>query len=301
MRRLLDIARDVSYEDALREVLLPLTNEYTCGYATDESRGDFKILLPIAGDSFVLDVGCGWGAVAISLARSCGRLVAADTTLETLEFLKIRAEQEGVDNITLIRIDPLDFANLPFLDASVDTVVMNGVLEWVGNARQDIPPRSVQLACLREMKRLIAPGGCLYIGIENRYGYRYFGGFRDHSGLPFTSLVPRVLAGLVMRMLRGRGYRTYTYTYSGYKSLLREAGFSHISFYHPIPTYRNPDYLMPLEQRNAIKYYVKHLMSVPDSPSVKRKALKKVIKFVLPVIPFKYLAFSYSIVAKVTV
>ncbi len=301
MKRLLTIARDESYEDALREVLLPLTNEYTFRYATDESRADFKVLLPVVGDCSILDVGCGWGAVAISLARSCGRLVAADTTLETLEFLKIRTEQEGVDNITLIRIDPLDFANLPFLDASFDVVIMNGVLEWVGDARQDISPRSVQLACLGEMRRLIAPGGYLYIGIENRYGYRYFGGFRDHSGIPFTSLLPRWLASMVMRTLRRKDYRTYTYTCGGYKALLREAGFSNVFFYHPIPTYRSPDYLVPLEQRNVIKYYVNNLMSVSDSPSFKRKMLKRVVKFVLPLIPFRHLAFSYSIVAKVAV
>ena len=43
--------------------------------------------------------------------------------------------------------------------------------------------------------------------------------------------------------------------------LLKEVGFSDIKFYLPIPTYRDPDVMWSLDNRNLVKYYINILSS----------------------------------------
>ena len=89
------------------------------------------------------------------------------------------------------------------------------------------PPREAQLIFLREVKRVLANNGCLYVGIENRFGLPFFLGEKDHSGLPYTSILPRKLANFVVkkfghaggvygdkseRIKEQKGYYTYTYS-----------------------------------------------------------------------------------------
>ncbi|MGE5251446.1 MAG: hypothetical protein ACM3QS_14685, partial [Bacteroidota bacterium] len=84
--------------------------------------------------------------------------------------------------------------------------------------------------------------------------YHYFLGHKDHSGLPFTSLVPRSVADWMVSSSGADGhtsngkffhkaqrkYRTYTYTLWGYTKLLRRAGFDRIASYWAWQSYSYP-------------------------------------------------------------
>jgi ubiquinone/menaquinone biosynthesis C-methylase UbiE len=271
MTRFLLVAREKGYRHALEATLLPKTNDYVFRYALDESRSDFKFLLPLSSESRVLDIGCGWGAVTVGLARRVGEVWGVDSTLETLEFVKLRAEQEALSNIRLLHADVLDFGQLPLPSDFFDVVLLNGVLEWIGVHRRDVSPRQAQVFALKEIRRTLKHGGTLYVGIENRFSYTYFGGSLDHSGLPFTSLVPRWLASVIMQLFRGQSYRTYTYSRPGYVRLLNESGFKVKRFLVPLPSYREPNYLMDLDHRPSIEFFFRNLILESDSPSKRRK------------------------------
>ena len=60
-----------------------------------------------------------------------------------------------------------------------------------------------------------------------------------------------------MRVRRGQPYRTYTYSLGGYKSLFKEAGFEPPALYLAIPSYRDPEYIVPAEDNRAITYFVR--------------------------------------------
>src|SRR5205823_4310509 len=73
-------------------------------------------------------------------------------------------------------------------------------------------PRKVQLRFLEEICRILKPRGQLFVAIENRFDYEYFMGHPDHhSGLRYSSLLPRFLANLYSIFAARRPYRTYTY------------------------------------------------------------------------------------------
>lgn len=283
--------------EGCRAAVEKYTDGYIQEYALDERRADFKALLPLTSESVVLDLGSGWGPVAISLARSCREVVGTDIALDNLRFIAIRARQEGIENISLVQIDLLDEGNLPFSDASFDIVLLNGVLEWVGDIAQGPSPTECQLACLREVKRVLRPGGALYIGIENRFGYPLLLGAPDgHSKLRFGTVLPRLLASLYSRLVRGKDYRTYTYSYDGYRSLLKKGGFEEVSIFWPIPSYREPRFIVPLEDGRLAEFFFRRIL--PTYPlSWKRRLAAKLAGPLFRLGIGKYLVSSYSIVA----
>lgn len=205
-----------------------------------------------------LDIGSGWGSLAFDLSHYYENVYSLEAVKERVEFQAIRKKEEKVNNVHVIRYD---FMKLPFPDNSFDLVVVNGVLEWVGISSYKDHPQDMQKAFLREVHRVLKPSGCAYIGIENRFGLTYLFGAEDHSGLPYTSLLPRFIANLVVRYLRrtkGRyklntrmeeewkSYRTYTYSVWGYHGLFKDVGFKKIRSYwtlfYSVPKFSGPMY-----------------------------------------------------------
>ncbi len=110
-------------------------------------------------------------------------------------------------------------------------------------------PREAQLRLLREIARALKPDGEVYLGIENRVGYGYFLGKPDeHSKLKYATLLPRSWANRYALAKRREPYRTYTYSWRGYRKLLRDAGFTTARFYCPFPEYREFSELIDLDR-----------------------------------------------------
>lgn len=258
--------------------------ERVWSHIDEPGRADGTFFLPVDADQVVLDAGCMWGGLSVPLARQYSRVYGLDATFESLEFLKIRAAQEGLKNL-----DPAcgSLLELPYRDGVFDLVFVNGVLEWVplaadfvverdyGRPRLTVPmdrgdPRRLQLQALREALRVLRPGGLLYLAIENRYAYKYFlGSPDDHSALRFTSLMPRRLADRYMRLRLRQQYRTYTYSAGGLRRLLREAGFDVRDFYACCDSYRDPQGVIPLDQGRMVDFYFRQIR-LANLPAWKR-------------------------------
>ncbi len=256
MRKVLGIAREQGWRVATQEYLR-LLHPYTYRYSCDESRVDWRFLLPITKQSRVLDFGCGWGAISWALARIAGYVVSVDSTFERVAFLEEKRRQEGVEHILPLFVASMH--DLPFAHDSFDLIVLNGVLEWIPEGETEKRPIDAQKFALRRFNELLRPGGVLYIGIENRYGYNYFLGSPDHNGLPFTGLMPRRVADMVSRRVLKRPYRTLTHSHSGYKRLLSSAGFKVSEYWWLIPQYREPQYALPLDEPEIVSYYLDHI------------------------------------------
>lgn len=100
-------------------------------------------------------------------------------------------------------IDVFNGPALPFAAASFDVVVINGVLEYAGLARQK--PEAGQARVLAEAYRLPVPGGLIYWTIENRFSVTYLCG-PGHDGLWWSSALSRRLTDGYSRLVRGRRY-----------------------------------------------------------------------------------------------
>ena len=104
----------------------------------------------------VLDLGCGSGAFTIPIAQAVGetgRVYALDTQPDMLSLVArklARPENKDIRNIELVRASA---EHLPFANSSFDVVCATAVL-------YEIPHRC---KALREMKRVLRPGGYLAI------------------------------------------------------------------------------------------------------------------------------------------
>ncbi|OHA85685.1 MAG: hypothetical protein A2591_02525 [Candidatus Yonathbacteria bacterium RIFOXYD1_FULL_52_36] len=212
-------------------------------YAENYSRADFIPFLPASIDATVLDLGSGYGNITIPLARKFKKVIATDASLELLEFLNLRAQGEGIQNIECVNIASLEHGDLPFQQKSFDVIILNGVLEWVGSGKTEKDPGVYQQELLNALAGLLKDDGVLYIAIENRL----FPGWlrRDpHSKLKWTSMLPRPIADWYARRKGHKnGYRTYIYSKHGYKKLLSNAGFTNTKFYYPYSSYRDPEFI----------------------------------------------------------
>jgi len=240
MRIILDIATKRGWENAIQNICL--NHPKLKGYLTSNARTDWLFhCIDYSHNSACLDIGSGFGGNTFALAKYYDEVWSLEAVKQRITFQKIRQEQENIDNIKFVRTDWL---HLPFPDNYFDIVASNGCLEWVGLSDYSKDPRSLQIAFLKEIKRVLKPNGCLYVGVENRFALNAFMGSRDHSGLPFTSVLPRKLADFMVRfsqksgeygqhnvMSKWKDYRTYTYSMAGYEKLLREANYSDTNYY----------------------------------------------------------------------
>jgi 2-polyprenyl-3-methyl-5-hydroxy-6-metoxy-1,4-benzoquinol methylase len=224
------------------------SHPWLCRIVTAPSRDLFFRLFPPAAGTRILDVGAGWGQISLPLARSF-EVTALEPTPERLAFIRAAAIQEGVaDRLHFVQADLFDVGFL----TRFDLVACIGVLEWVPRFHAG-DPRELQLDFLRRMRALLAPGGSLALGIENRLGLKYLlGAPDDHIGAPNVSVYDAGLAARKWREQSGQTLRSFTFTRFELAQLLTAAGFNDIRFFAALPDYKVPEQIIPLDQPEAL-------------------------------------------------
>jgi SAM-dependent methyltransferase len=218
----------------------------------DGRRGSFIDLLGLGRQHrrAVLDLGAGLGAISLKLSESFERVYAVDQASPRLAFLRVIADQERRPSI--IPVCHRDILRLPFASGSLDAAVMVGVFEYFPLGYPGRPIEAVQTGALREIQRVLAPGGVLFLATKNRYGWPHWLGARDNSGLRFGSLLPRALADRLSRAVSGQPFRVVTDSLHRYRNLLGQAGFGRAEFYWPIGGYQTPEAWVNLADREDI-------------------------------------------------
>jgi ubiquinone/menaquinone biosynthesis C-methylase UbiE len=251
MKAVLEYARTHGYDAAIDDFLGKQVDAAYRQSLREPTRIDWRLLLGMTSNDSVLDVGSGWGRLTFALAPWVRHVYSLEYIPERVEFQRIMRDQRGDSNVSLIKSSFLD---LPFRASSLNWVLFNGVFEWIGVAG-DGDPGEMQTSVLKRSFDILRPGGCVVIAIENRWGINTFFGATDHSGLPFTNLMPRRLASwwVDKRAARLRndtvssGYRTYTYGLPGYESLMKKAGADRVWAYAVLPHYNIPRAVIPLQ------------------------------------------------------
>ena len=256
MDRLLDVCRSKGWQEGLKEFFQARDPDYF-EYLTDKRRANWSYLISLPEAGRVLDAGCGWGALTFPLADRFGDVYGLDIVPQRSAFVKMRAQQDNVRGVLPVCGQ---LTRLPFPDDFFDLAVLNGVLEWIPST-EDGDPLKVQEAALREVCRVLRPGGVMYLAIENRWAAINFLGFRDaHSGLRFAPVLPRALANIYSRIARGKDFREFTYTYAEHRKILRRTGFGRACFYAPLPTYRRFYYFLPVEDSRRVRFFLEKLV-----------------------------------------
>lgn len=150
----------------------------------------------------VADVGCSAGFISDELAaHGAKHTVGIDIDVPGLR----KAADRFGERVGFVCGDG---ERLPFPDGAFDAIVFNHIYEHVVDAD----------AVVRELHRVLADNGALYLGLGNKYGI-----MEPHYKLPFLSYLP---AGAADRYVRATGRADQYYERfrgrSGLRAMLRD-------------------------------------------------------------------------------
>jgi SAM-dependent methyltransferase len=129
----------------------------------------------------VLEVGCGAGHAAVALAKLGYFVDALDAVQVMVDAAHDRAVKANVEH--LVRSQVGDVNALCFPDETFGLVFALGVLPWLPSMER----------AMREMCRVLRPGGYLIISVGNRWGLsRFLDPFANASLRPARQLVKRI-------------------------------------------------------------------------------------------------------------
>ncbi|RKF22659.1 class I SAM-dependent methyltransferase [Altericroceibacterium spongiae] len=162
-----NVAHHYDLSGTLYDLFLDSDRQYSCGYfpqgteSLDEGQAAKKrhlaAKLLLSPDQRLLDIGCGWGGLALELARTHGVSVRGITlSREQLQVARSRAEQEELAD--QVRFDMLDYRDI---DERFDRIVSVGMFEHVGPSHYDM--------FFSTIARSLAPDG---IGVIHSIGRR---------------------------------------------------------------------------------------------------------------------------------
>lgn len=138
MRSRRNVAHHYDLSGALYDLFLDADRQYSCAYfprpgmSLEEAQAAKKAhiagKLLIEPGMRVLDIGCGWGGMALTLARDHGAEVLGITlSEEQLNHARARAEKAGLSG--RVRFEMMDYRALP---GQFDRIVSVGMFEHVG-------------------------------------------------------------------------------------------------------------------------------------------------------------------------
>ena len=167
----------------------------------------------------VLDVGCGQGIDLVRYARTGARVTGIDLTPRHVELARRHLEAAGLAGKVVVG----DAEQLPFDDDSFDRVSSNGVLHHT----PDIA------AALREIRRVLRPGGEARIIVYNRSSFHYWISQVLYSGIFKRQLFTEGSMEAVLRHVEHSSIdaRPLVRVYSPRQArrLMSEAGFATVT------------------------------------------------------------------------
>ncbi|MDQ2878029.1 MAG: cyclopropane-fatty-acyl-phospholipid synthase family protein [Pseudomonadota bacterium] len=134
-----NVAHHYDLSDRLYDLFLDADKQYSCAYFTDpahetldqaqaDKKAHIAAKLALKPGMKVLDIGCGWGGMALYLHQKTGAEVLGVTlSEEQLKVARRRAEEAGVAD--KVRFELIDYRHV---EGPFDRIVSVGMFEHVG-------------------------------------------------------------------------------------------------------------------------------------------------------------------------
>ena len=163
-----NVAHHYDLSDRLYDLFLDHDRQYSCAYFTDpansleaaqaDKKAHIAAKLHLKPGQRVLDIGCGWGGMALYLNRVADVDVLGITlSEEQLRVARRRAEEAGVSD--RVKFELIDYREL---DGRFDRIVSVGMFEHVG------PPH--YRTFFRKCRSLLAEDGVMLLHTIGRMG-----------------------------------------------------------------------------------------------------------------------------------
>jgi ubiquinone/menaquinone biosynthesis C-methylase UbiE len=146
----------------------------------------------IQGGERVLDIGSGMGGFLVAAARNAMRVVGLEPNADYCAITRLRGARYGLSPSVIRAVGE----TLPFPDQSFDVVLAQDILEHVRDPD----------ATLREIRRVLRPGGVALVTVINRFAWR-----DPHYHLRGINWLPRLIGETIVERI-GRSKRGARFT-----------------------------------------------------------------------------------------
>ena len=165
-----NVAHHYDLKDELYELFLDDDKQYSCAYFTDpansleqaqaDKKAHIAAKLALEPGQRVLDIGCGWGGMALYLHKVAGVDVLGVTLSERqLKVARERAERAGVSDH--VQFELIDYRHI---DETFDRIVSVGMFEHVGHAHYE--------EFFAKCRELLKPEGVMLLHTIGKLGDR---------------------------------------------------------------------------------------------------------------------------------
>ncbi len=163
-----NVAHHYDLSDRLYDLFLDADRQYSCAYFTDPANGleqaqadkkaHIAAKLAIEPGMRVLDIGCGWGGMALYLhAKTGAEVLGVTLSEEQLKVARRRAQEAGVAD--KVKFELIDYRALT---GTFDRIVSVGMFEHVGPAHYK--------AFFRKCRELLTEEGVMLLHTIGRMG-----------------------------------------------------------------------------------------------------------------------------------
>jgi len=249
------VRRGTPWRQALLEVAQPSRSGEGTEHRTEDARGNWLWLVDLERWECALDVQGGIGTTTAALSRHFASVHYLDAARPLVEFARARFREDRSANVACAQAGA---SALPYGPATFDCVVWDGALgrRVAGVATAD-PPAALP-AVLAECRRVLRPGGCLYVGIATGAAPERVLG----AGLILSALI-RMVVGLIRVVPLWAWRRRATRRVRRFERLavaravprqLRAAGFTRVQAYYIDPSFQQPWNIIPARRRAVLAY-----------------------------------------------
>ena len=163
-----NVAHHYDLSDELYDAFLDADRQYSCAYFTDprnsleqaqeDKKAHIAAKLYLKPGQTVLDIGCGWGGMALYLNKVAGVDVLGITlSEEQLKVARRRAAEAGVSDH--VKFELIDYRHL---NGQFDRIVSVGMFEHVGLAHYD--------EFFAKCRELLKPDGVMLLHTIGKFG-----------------------------------------------------------------------------------------------------------------------------------
>lgn len=220
-RKLAEIIENTDDISVFSVELRQQCTEWATHYHLSSQRGN--ILRPFEHllQGTVLEIGAGCGAITRYLGETGGQILSLEGSPRRASIAASRTRD--LTNVTVLAERFDDFE----CQEQFDAITLIGVLEYASMFSEGASPA---LNMLNKIRKMLKPGGHLFIAIENQLGLKYFAG------------APEDHIGEAMYGVEGRYKEDGPNTFGKKKLelLINNAGYEGVEFLAPFPDYKMP-------------------------------------------------------------